>query len=89
MAWIRRIGNAEAEGELRAYYDAMASRPIPRAYIPPHGGAPGIHRAHSLDATLLQRVFTVTGLLHRAGELTWAERELCSVVASRVNQCLY
>jgi hypothetical protein len=89
MAWIRTIDKAEAEGELRAVYDAMASRPIPSAYVPPHGGAPGIHRAHSLDATLLQRVFGVTGVLHRAGALTWAERELCSAVAARVNQCLY
>jgi hypothetical protein len=89
MAWIRTIDKAEAEGELRLVYDAMASRPIPSAYLPPHGGAPGIHRAHSLDATLLQRVFAVTGLLHRAGDLTWAEREICAAVTSRTNQCLY
>jgi alkylhydroperoxidase family enzyme len=89
MAWIRTIDKEQAEGELRLVYDAMASRPIPLAYIPPHGGAPGIHRAHSLDAALLQRVFAVTGVLHRAGELTWTERELLSTVASRTNQCLY
>ena len=89
MAWIRTIDRAEADGELRAVYEAMASRPIPSAYIPPHGGAPGIHRAHSLDATLLTHVFGVTGALHRAGELTWAEREIVSATAARVDQCLY
>jgi hypothetical protein len=89
MAWIRMIDRHEAEGELLAVYTAMASRPIPSAYRPPHGGAPGIHRAHSLDARLVTAVFGATGTLHAGDALSWAERELVAAVASRTSGCFY
>jgi hypothetical protein len=89
MAWIRMIDRSDAQGELREVYEAMASRPIPSVYRPPHGGAPGIHRAHSLDAQLVRVVFATTGSIHGDQGLSWAERELVAAVASRVNQCLY
>jgi hypothetical protein len=89
MTWIRMIDRDAAEGELAEIYRALAARPIPSAYRPPHGGAPGIHRAHSLDPALLTAVFGATGTTHAGAELTWAERELVSAVAARTVQCFY
>jgi Carboxymuconolactone decarboxylase family len=89
MAFIRMIDRHEARGELLDVYTAMASRPIPSVYVPSHGGAPGIHRAHSLDAALVRHVFGATGTMHAGEHLSWAERELIATVSSRLNQCLY
>jgi hypothetical protein len=89
MAWIQTIDKADAEGELLAVYEAMASRPLPSVYRPPHGGSPGIVRAHSLDPRLLQVTFAASGSLHLGEALSWADRELLASVASRVNQCVY
>lgn len=88
MAWLGTIPQGEAAGELAEAYAAMAARPIPDVYRPPHGDAPGIIRAHSLDAELMRRTFAVSGSLHRSA-LGWADRELISSVTSRTNQCFY
>ncbi len=88
MAWLGTISRAEASGSLAETYAAMAARPIPDAYRPPHDDAPGIIRAHSLDDELLRRTFAVSGMLHRL-TLGWSERELLSSVTSRTNQCFY
>jgi alkylhydroperoxidase family enzyme len=89
MAWIEMIDSDRAEGELLAVYTAMAERPIPAAYRPPHGRAPGIVRAHSLDPALMKVAFTTSGTQHAPGALGWAERELVAAVASRTAQCVY
>ena len=83
------IDSDRAEGDLLAVYTAMAERPIPAAYRPPHGRAPGIVRSHSLDPALMRFAFATTGSLHAPGALGWAERELLAAVASRTAQCLY
>lgn len=88
MAWLRTIPWADAVGELADTYAAMATRPIPDVYQPPHGDAPGIVLAHSLDAELLRRTFATSGSLHQSA-LDWADRELISSVTSRTNQCVY
>jgi hypothetical protein len=88
MAWLATIPQREAVGELAEAYAAMAARPIPEAYRAPHDDAPGIIRAHSLDAELMRRTFAVSGWLHRSA-LGWADRELISSVTSRTNQCFY
>lgn len=88
MAWLQTIPRGQAQGELAEVYAAMAARPIPDAYRPPHDGAPGIMLAHSLDAELMKRTFGGTGSLHRT-PLEWAERELIASVTSRTNQCFY
>lgn len=88
MAWLRTISRAEAVGPLAEAYEAMANRPMPPAYRPAHGDAPGIIRAHSLDPALMAVTFTVSGTL--AGEtLPWAQRELLASVTSHTNQCFY
>lgn len=83
------IDSADAEGELLEVYRGMATRPMPSAYRPPHGGAAGIQRAHSLDPSLMRLAFAATGTMHQGDALTWAERELIASVAARTSQCLY
>jgi hypothetical protein len=89
MTSIRTIDRDTAQGELLDVYRAMAARPVPPVYTPVHGGAPGIVRAHSMDPALMRVVFGATGTLHQPGGLGWADRELCAMVASRTNQCVY
>ncbi|MGH3877098.1 MAG: hypothetical protein ACRDSK_08695 [Actinophytocola sp.] len=88
MAWLGTISRQDATGRLAEVYEAMANRPTPEVYRPPHGDAAGIIRAHSLDAELMRRTFVVSGGLHRS-TLDWADRELISSVTSRTNQCFY
>ena len=84
------ITAAEAQGELAEAYAAMRKRPMPAVYLPPHGDAANIQRAHSLDPALMMRVFAgMSSSLGAAGPLTWPQRELINTVTSRVNQCLY
>jgi alkylhydroperoxidase family enzyme len=89
MAWIRIIEKAEAQGDLLEAYTALSSRPLPQAYIPPHGGPAGIQRAHSLDPALMRIVFMTSGSTFQGDALSWADRELLATVASRTNQCVY
>jgi len=88
MAWIETIPRARATGSLAAAYAAMDNRPMPPVYVPSHGDAAGIIRAHSLDAELLTKTFSVSGALAASG-LAWPDRELLASVSSRTNQCFY
>jgi alkylhydroperoxidase family enzyme len=88
VAYLSMIGKQEADGDLRDAYLAMAARPMPPVYLPPHGDAPGIMRAHSLDAELLRRTFAVSGSLSNDA-LPWRSRELVNSVTSRENECFY
>jgi len=88
MAWLRTISQAQATGSLAAAYAAMDSRPMQPVYRPSHGDAAGIIRAHSLDAELLRRTFSVSGALATTS-LPWPDRELLASTTSRTNQCFY
>jgi alkylhydroperoxidase family enzyme len=88
MAWIETISRDQATGALATAYAAMDERPMPPVYIPPHGGAAGIIRAHSLDPELLRVTFSVSGALATTG-LPWVDRELLASTTSRANQCFY
>ena len=88
MAWLGMISQADAMGALADVYAAMDERPMPPVYRAPHGDAPGIIRAHSLDPELLRRTFSVSGAL-AASQLPWADRELLASATSRTNQCFY
>jgi hypothetical protein len=88
MAWLGTVSRREAEGALAEAYAAMAARPVPEVYVPAHGDAPGIIRAHSLDPELIRRAFAISGALHRSA-LDWADRELLSSITSRTNECFY
>lgn len=80
---------AASTGALREIYERMLQRPLPPAYRPRHGGAPGIIQAHSLDPRLIPVVFGCSSTLNGAGPLSWPERELVNATTSRLNQCLY
>lgn len=82
------VPKAQATGALAEAYAAMDERPMPPVYVPSHGDAAGIIRAHSLDAELLRRTFGVSGAL-AASRLAWPDRELLASVTSRTNQCFY
>jgi alkylhydroperoxidase family enzyme len=88
VAWLETVSRGRADGALAEAYDAMAARPMPPVYRPPHDDAPGIIRAHSLDARLLRLTFAVSGALAREA-LPWPERELVASVTSRTNECFY
>ena len=83
------IGHEAATGVLRDIYDRMLERPLPAAYRPAHGRAPGIIQAHSLDPELIGKVFGTSSTLNGAGPLSWPERELVNALTSRLNQCFY
>ena len=93
MTRIRTISMAESTGALRETYQAMMARPLPPVYRPLHGDAPGIIRAHSLDAGWMRTTFAISGTLHLpgadGGALTWHQRELLAAATSRTNQCRY
>jgi alkylhydroperoxidase family enzyme len=88
MTWLRTVPQAQATGALAEAYAAMDNRPMPPVYRAPHGDAPGIIRAHSLDPELLRRTFSVSGALATT-RLPWADRELLASTTSRTNQCFY
>ncbi|MBS2028511.1 MAG: hypothetical protein JST54_11445 [Deltaproteobacteria bacterium] len=89
MPHLAIVNYADSTGALRQVYDRMRERPLPPAYRPPHGGAPGIIQAHSLDPALMPLVFGFSALLNGQGPLTWPQRELVNATTSRLNQCLY
>jgi hypothetical protein len=89
MAHLPLTGLRESTGALREVYEQLMQRPLPRVYRPAHGDAPGIIRAHSLDAEAMRHVFRFSGGLNGAGPLSWPERELVNATTSRLNQCFY
>jgi uncharacterized peroxidase-related enzyme len=88
MTWITTVSRAQATGELADVYARLGRLPMPPAYRPDHGDAPGIIRAHSLDPGLLLRTFSVSACL-RDDAMSWARRELVNVTAARANECFY
>ena len=90
MAWIRTIDVAEATGALAETYRRVLGRPMPKVYVAPHGGAPGIILAHSLDASLMALTFEKMSASNATEPtLTWAQREVINTATSRINQCFY
>ncbi|HKE18122.1 MAG TPA: hypothetical protein VKB80_24765 [Kofleriaceae bacterium] len=89
MAHLPVTGRREATGALRETYELLGKRALPPVYVPAHGDAPGIVRAHSLDPAVMRCAFQVSGSLNGQGPLEWPDRELVNAVTSRLNQCLY
>ena len=80
-AWVRMIGEDEAEGPLRAAYRQLLGER-------PGRQAPDFLRLHSL----VPRAIVPLAQLHRAvaygpGELTRVQRELIATVVSTLNGC--
>lgn len=90
--WIRMIGVAEAEGELKEAYARLwaggSSRPS--VYTPPTGDAANIIRSHSLDPEGLRLAFAMSAAVHWSPRaLPWATREMLNTVTSGANNCFY
>lgn len=81
MAWIRTIGEEEAEGPLRREYQA-ALRRAGKIYnvVKISGLKPGILRTS---------MSFYSELMHAPAKLSRAQREMVAVVVSRANDCHY
>ena len=81
MAWIRMVGEDEAEGKLAESYTKMRE---------PSGGVDNILKIHSLNPRSLKGHFEVyKSLMRGPGALTLAQREMIAVAVSALNQCVY
>ena len=89
MAFLPLTGYHQSTGALREVYERMMQRPMPPVYVPAHGDAAGIIRAHSPDPELLGRMFRLSGTFAQDPSITWPQRELVNAVTSRLNQCFY
>ncbi len=82
MAWIRQVGEQEAEGRLAKIYSSAIERA---------GKVFGILKIMSLDASMLQAsmtLYTATTTSPRGPLPRWF-RELIAVTVSRLNHCYY
>ena len=81
MAWIRVIGEAEAEGGLAEQYGKLAG---------PSGEVDNILKIHSLNPASLQGHFEYYRTMMRGrSPLSRAQREMIGVVVSAANRCHY
>ena len=81
MAWIRVIGEDEATGELKAYYEQMRGR---------WGGLDHILTIHSLNPPSLKAHFDLYKvLMYGKSGLSRVQREMIATVVSAVNHCKY
>jgi uncharacterized peroxidase-related enzyme len=81
MAWIDVIPEADATGDLRAAYDAIARQ---------RGKLSNIMRVHSLHPEAMQTHMDLyLSLLFSRSPLRRADRELLATVVSAVNGCAY
>jgi alkylhydroperoxidase family enzyme len=81
MAWIETIDPRDAEGALKAEYDAAVARA---------GKVYQILRIQSLNpATLHHSMALYKAAMHGASGLSRVEREMLATVVSRANDCFY
>lgn len=82
MAWIRQVGEEEAEGRIAKIYKSALERA---------GKVFGILKIMSLDPAMLQAsmgLYTATTMSPRGPLPRWF-RELIAVTVSRLNDCYY
>jgi len=80
VAWIRVIGEKEAEGRLKELYDRCAAG----------GRVDNILTIHSLHPESLEAHLAVyRDIMFGPGPLSRAEREMAAVVVSVANDCHY
>jgi len=81
MAWIRMVGEDEAEGSLADSYSKMRE---------PWGGVDNILKIHSLNLRSLKGHYEIyKSLMRGPGALTPAQREMIAVAVSALNHCVY
>jgi len=81
MAWIRMIGEEEARGKLREWYQRLRE---------PWGGVDNIMKIHSLNVRSLKGHYELyKAVMYGKSPLSRAQREMIAVVASAANRCEY
>jgi uncharacterized peroxidase-related enzyme len=81
MTWIKTIAPDEADGELRALYDAIGVA---------RGGIAEVHRAQSLNPKAIRAHLELyKAVVFQRSSLGRKERERIAVVVSRANVCAY
>ncbi len=81
MAWIRIIDEAEADGQLKAYYDEIEKA---------RGKVANIMKIHSLHPESMKRHLEFyLAIMFQPGGLRREQRELIATVVSAQNQCAY
>lgn len=90
--WIKMIGVAEADGQLKEIYSGMKAKAgsRPAVYNSPTGDAANIVKSHSLEPEGLRLAFGISGPIHWSDKsLPWTQREMINTVTSRTNNCFY
>lgn len=81
MAWIKTIGERQADGLLGKVYEAAVKRA---------GRVFNILGVQSLNPEVLRASMGLYfEMMHKASPLSRAQREMIAVVVSRVNECHY
>jgi len=81
MAWIKVVGEDDADGSLRTYYEK---------YGTPREGVDNILKIHSLNPDSLKHHYEMYQHLMRGPSgLGRAQREMIAVVVSKINTCHY
>ncbi len=82
IAWIETIAEADASGDLKRAYQ--------RAGDPGSDHVDHIMKIHSLHPqSLIDHLHLYKTLMHGAGPLSLAQREMIGVVVSAINRCEY
>jgi hypothetical protein len=96
MTWIRTIPPEQADGALRACYEAVYALYPPEygvevpAVRRPDGGADSITAAHSLIPEAMRHAMSICGaLLSPELPLTRRQHEMIATVVSALNRCFY
>jgi uncharacterized peroxidase-related enzyme len=81
MAWVRTVGESEAEGYIKTLYEGMRTQ---RGFIP------NIVRSMTIRPDVTRAWMGLyTTLMFGVSELTRAEREMIATVVSVANRCHY
>jgi len=81
MTWIQTVGDEQASGELKSFYDGLKER---------MGFVPNIMKASSLKPNILKALAALAGeVMFGESGLSRTERETIALVVSAVNKCPY
>jgi hypothetical protein len=96
MTWIKTTPPAQADGRLKACYEAVYALVPPeyREEVPavrrPDGGADSISAAHSLFPEAMRHALSTFGVLLAPDlPLTRRQQEMIATVVSALNRCFY
>jgi len=81
MAWVKTVGEGEAEGYVKTLYEGMHKQ---------RGFVPNIVKSMTIRPELTRAwIGLYTTLMFGASELSRAEREMIATVVSVANRCHY